>query len=154
MSLTRDIPGVGTLQIEHLLLDLNGTTSRWGRIEDGVSERLRSISPHLTVHLLSADTYGTLAETAESLGISYRVVANGEDKRAAIIELGADRSIGIGNGVNDAAMLAAARIGIAVLGGEGLSAAALRDADVLCGSMNEALDLLLNDSGLAATLRP
>jgi P-type E1-E2 ATPase len=145
---------MGTFEFEHLLLDLNGTTSRWGRIDDGVAERLRSTSPQLTVHLLSADTYGTLAETAESLGLSWRVVANGEDKRAAIVELGAERSIAIGNGVNDAAMLAAARVGIAVLGGEGLSAAALRDADVLCGSMTEALDLLLHDSGLAATLRP
>src|SRR5215212_1749949 len=154
MALTRDIPGVGTLELKHLLLDLNGTTSRWGQIEDGVRERLRSIAQHLTVHLLSADTYGTLSETAESLGLGWRVVANGEDKRTAIVELGAETSIAIGNGVNDAAMLAAARVGIAVLGGEGLSTAGLRGADVLCGSMTEALDLMLKDSGLDATFRP
>ncbi|HEY2478206.1 MAG TPA: hypothetical protein VGI17_05700 [Solirubrobacterales bacterium] len=154
MPLSRDIPGVGTFDFEHLLLDLNGTTTRWGRIEDGVADRLASLSDHLTVHLLSADTYGTLAETAESLGISWRTVANGEDKRRVVVDLGADRSIAIGNGVNDAAMLATSRVGIAVLGGEGLSSAALRGADVLCGSMVEALDLLLTESGLAATLRP
>ena len=154
MALERDIPGVGRFVFEHLLLDLNGTTTRWGELDDGVVERLRSLAGQLTIHLLSADTYGTLAETAAEIGVSSRVVANGEDKRAAIAELGADASIAIGNGSNDAAMLASARVGIAVLGGEGLACAALGGADVLCGSMVEALDLLLHRSGLAATLRP
>lgn len=154
MALRREIPGIGSFEFEHLLLDLNGTATRWAELEDGVVDGLRAISEQLTVHLLSADTYGTLASLSESIGVRSRVVANGEEKRAAVVELGADVTIAGGNGANDAAMLAAARLGIAVLGGEGLSAAALRNADVLCGSMMEALELLLSENGLAATLRP
>lgn len=154
MSLRREIPGLGELELEHLLLDLNGTTSEWGAVGEGLPHRLRDLSKDLTVHLLSADTYGTLAETAGSLGIASRVVRNGEDKRAAVVELGADHCAAIGNGANDAAMLKAACIGIAVLGGEGVATSALHTADVLCGSMEEALDLLAHKGGLAATLRP
>jgi len=71
-----------------------------------------------------------------------------------VVELGAEHCAAIGNGANDAAMLKAACIGIAVLGGEGVATSALRAADVLCGSMGEALDLLIHEAGLAATLRP
>jgi P-type E1-E2 ATPase len=154
MALRREIPGLGEIQLEHLLLDLNGTTSAWGAVGDGIRGRLRDLSEELTVHLLSADTYGTLTETAGSLEIASRVVHDGVDKHTAVVELGAEGCAAIGNGANDAAMLKAARIGIAVLGGEGLAASALRAADVLCGSMTEALDLLIHEAGLAATLRP
>jgi soluble P-type ATPase len=50
-------------------------------------------------------------------------------------------------------MLAAAALGIAVLGPEGASSTALRAADVVCPSILHALDLLLDDRALAATLR-
>jgi P-type E1-E2 ATPase len=123
-------------------------------VGEGISARLRDLSEDLTVHLLSADTYGTLAETAGSLGIASRVVCDGEDKRKAVVELGAEHCAAIGNGANDAGMLKAACIGIAVLGGEGVASSALHAADVLCGSMREALDLLVHEAGLAATLRP
>ena len=51
-------------------------------------------------------------------------------------------------------MLGVARLGIAVLGAEGASAATLRAADVICGSILDALGLLLNEAALASTLRP
>jgi soluble P-type ATPase len=50
-------------------------------------------------------------------------------------------------------MLAAAALGIAVLGPEGAGATALRAAAVVCRSAVEALDLLLDERALAATLR-
>jgi hypothetical protein len=50
--------------------------------------------------------------------------------------------------------LEAARLGFAVVGQEGASAATLRAADVVCGSILDALDLLVRPDALAATLRP
>lgn len=152
--LVRKIPGVGVLELEHLLLDLNGTISVWGRIAPGLQERLPVLARELQVHLLSADTYGTLDAIAAELGVSPLVVVNGADKLDQVLTLGADTCVAIGNGVNDAKMLAAARVGIAVVGPEGAAVPALTAADVVCHSILDALDLLIDESGLAATLRP
>lgn len=59
----------------------------------------------------------------------------------------------IGNGANDMLALLAAELGIAVIGREGLSVLALRSADVVCASIADALDLLLEPDALVATLR-
>ena len=50
-------------------------------------------------------------------------------------------------------MLREAALGIAVVGGEGAAAAALREADVVVTDVLAALDLLLNPRRLMATLR-
>jgi soluble P-type ATPase len=51
-------------------------------------------------------------------------------------------------------MLREAALGIAVIGPEGAAATAIAAADVVCRSIGEALELLLDDQALAATLRP
>ena len=53
----------------------------------------------------------------------------------------------------DAEMLATAAVGIAVLGPEGLAVRALASADLVVGSIEDALDLLLRPRRLVATLR-
>lgn len=50
-------------------------------------------------------------------------------------------------------MLAAAALGIAVLGPEGLATEALQAADLVVGQVEDALDLLLHPTRLLATLR-
>jgi soluble P-type ATPase len=59
-----------------------------------------------------------------------------------------------GNGLKDAPMLRAARLGIAIVGPEGASSAALAAAEVVCTSIIAALELLLDPVTLASTLRP
>jgi soluble P-type ATPase len=81
-------------------------------------------------------------------------VANGVGKVRIVEGLGPERCVAIGNGANDAAMLAASALGIAVVGPEGAAAAAVHAADVVCASIVVALDLLLDTRALIATLRP
>ena len=59
----------------------------------------------------------------------------------------------VGNGANDVLVLEAAALGVAVIGAEGASSAAMRSADVVCTSVHDALDLLLDHRTLVATLR-
>jgi soluble P-type ATPase len=76
-------------------------------------------------------------------------------EKAALVELfGSGRSVAIGNGANDRDMLREAALGIAVIGPEGAAAVTIAVADVVCRSIEDALDLLLDDQTLAATLRP
>jgi soluble P-type ATPase len=154
MGLRVEIPGSARLELEHLVLDVNGTITDRGALIDGVAERLRRLSEALGVHLLSADTFGTLDEVRSAVGAEGALVASGEDKRRVVLELGSSTCAAVGNGVNDAAMLEAAALGIAVLGPEGAAGTAIRAADVVCHSILDALDLLLDERALRATLRP
>ncbi len=153
MTFSLDIPGRPPLALEHLLLDQNGTLTNRGTLIDGVAERLARLRGRLELHLLSADTFGTLDELVRQLGIEGHRISTGADKRAFLHALGPRRCAAIGNGNNDVAMLDAAAVGIAVVGPEGASAAAVAAADVVCGSVLDALELLLDERVLIATLR-
>lgn len=153
MPLSFDIPGSGPLQLEYLVLDVNGTLSDRGILIEGVEESLRTLRNSLEVRLLSADTFGNVDAIAENLGLQADRISRGEEKRAYLQRLGSDRCVAIGNGANDAAMLSVARLGIAVVGPEGAAAATLRTADIVCGSILDALGLLRNEAALVSTLR-
>ena len=106
------------------------------------------------MHLLSADTFGSLARLAATLGAHSRIIRDGAEKAAAVRELGARRCAAIGNGANDSGMLREAALGIAVIGPEGAAAGTIAAADIVCHSIGDALELLLDDRVLVATLRP
>jgi len=148
-----EIPGAGSLKFDHLVLDLNGTLSDRGELIRGVNGRVNRLSGYLVLHLVTADTFGTAAQLASRLGLPLTTIATGADKAAFVTGLGADVTVAIGNGRNDEAMLRAARLGIAVIGPEGAASATLRAADVVCRSVTDALDVLLDQRLLIATLR-
>ena len=150
------IPGRETLCIKYLVLDLNGTLAFDGVLIAGVAERLERLQRQLSVYLLTADMHGTAAKLADDLKVELKRIehtAEAERKRRFVTELGENFVAAIGAGANDAEMLRAAALGIAVLGPEGLAAAALSAADVVTPGINEALDLLLVPNRLITTLR-
>lgn len=151
------LPGRGlTLEIFHLLLDVNGTLTVDGGLIPGVKERIELLKDKLVVHLLTADTFGRGAEAAAELGTRFKRVdpnQGGLDKKGFLIELGKEKVAAIGNGYNDIYMLEDAALGIAVIGREGCSAEAIKRADIVVNNINDALDLLLNTKRIVATLR-
>ncbi|HLV33966.1 MAG TPA: hypothetical protein VKY59_02580 [Spirillospora sp.] len=152
--ITIDIPGRGKLELEHLVLDVNGTIACDGVLIPGVKERLAVLDEYVDVHLLTADTHGQQAAIDAELGLTATIVQHGTmEKGAYVLALGADHVAAVGNGANDAAMFNAAALRIAVLGPEGMAAALLANADVLVRDINDGLDLLLRPNRLVATLR-
>jgi soluble P-type ATPase len=147
------LPGLPTLELQLLLLDVNGTLSERGSLIDGVADRLARLRGLVDVQLVSADTFGTLDAIAQALAVGASRVGAGEAKLELLDRLGRERCVVIGNGANDALALDAAALGIAVIGPEGASTAAVRSADVVCTSITDALDLLVDVDALAATLR-
>ena len=150
------IPGRENYKLSHLVLDLNGTLALDGELIEGVEERLRRLSKLLKLFIVSADTFGSASGLKEKLKAEIHLVEKGEEaaqKLALVEKLGRDKTICIGNGVNDAAMLKGAAIGICVLGREGASATAITGSDVVIPDINAALELLLNTDRLVATLR-
>lgn len=154
--ITTVIPGLGNIQIAHLLLDVNGTLTTDGDLIAGVEQRITGLRNMLSIMLVTADTRGTASALAERLDIAVQRVPAGVEAQAKADlarRLGAEQVAAIGNGANDAAMLQVARIGIAVLGDEGLAVSALQSADLVANSIVGALDLLLDPVRLVSTLR-
>ncbi len=151
-----EIPGRGLLQLEHLVLDVNGTIAKDGRLLEKVAKPLTALKDRLTVHLVTADTYGKQDNIDIMLAVKAVRLKPGneaEQKAEFIRSLGAEKVVAIGNGANDAAMLKQAAIGIAVLGDEGLAVEALQAADLFILSAIDAFSLLEFPSRLIATLR-
>ncbi|MCJ7823719.1 MAG: hypothetical protein MUP44_02345 [Anaerolineales bacterium] len=151
-----NIPGRGTIQLKHLVSDVNGTLALDGQLLDGVPEGLLALSDRLQIHLLTADTHGRQAQIDEQLGLrAVRIPKGGETKAKAtyIKGLGSESVVALGQGANDAGMLREAVIGIAVASVEGLAIESLTSADVVVPDINAAFELLEHPTRLVATLR-
>jgi soluble P-type ATPase len=154
--ITIDVPGFRHLRLTDLVLDYNGTLAENGRLIAGVGEALKALADRLDIHVLTADTFGQAG--SETAGLPCRVTVLPAGKQAAgkrdfVRNLGADRTVCIGNGRNDRFMLGEAALGIAVVLGEGAASEALAAADVVCTDILHALDLLRHPLRLVATLR-
>jgi len=151
-----DIPGFGSIRLEHLVSDYTGTLSVNGKIVPGIKDRLNRISKFLKIHILTADTFGTARSELEGVDCEIHILkgANHDVKKEDYVKkIGAGSVIAFGNGTNDRRMLKAVKIGVAVCLAEGCSIDAISSADILVTSASDALDLLLNPKRLKATLR-
>lgn len=151
-----EIPGAGSLTIENLILDFNGTVATDGKIPAGVARRLERLSRSLRLFVVSADTYGNVSKTFR--GTKVEVVRtltsqSSREKVAFLRRLGGKKTAAIGNGYNDRLLLKEAALGIAVIGKEGAAPQALRSCDVVVHEVADALDLLLRPLRTKATLR-
>lgn len=150
------VPGYKTVKLNYMVLDYNGTLSCDGEVIQGVKKRLSTLSEQLSVHVITADTFGKVESRLKDVPCEITVLPlENQDlaKLEYIKELGADRTVCIGNGRNDRLMLKAAALGIAVVLEEGAAVETVMDADVVFTSINSALDLLGNPLRLTATLR-
>lgn len=155
MALVIDIPGFKRLELAHLVLDLNGTLARDGQLLGGVRPALMRLAQNLSVRVVTADTFGT----ARALFPPPLLVAvltpghEGEQKRDLVLSLGAEQTAALGNGANDALMLSAAGLAVAVIGPEGAATSAIQAAHLAVTDSLGALELLLHPQRLIATLR-
>ena len=155
MSLTIDIPGWRRLELEHLVLDLNGTVALDGALLPGVAQAVDQLGQSLACHLVTADTFGTAAGLFGP-GVTVQVIRAGDEgaqKLALVNRLGPEKVAALGNGANDVEMLRASALGIAVLAEEGACAQAIAAADIVTPGPLAALQLLLKTDRLRATMR-
>ncbi|MBN1949441.1 MAG: HAD hydrolase family protein [Candidatus Cloacimonetes bacterium] len=150
------IPGWKVLNINHLVLDFNGTLAEDGRILPGIKEKLITLSEKVEIHILTADTHQGVRKSF--LGCNYHIEIIPDSSQASckcqyIQQLGADSVVAVGNGNNDASMLAEAALGIAVIQSEGASARTIAAADIIFNDIEKALETLNNQCRLIASLR-
>lgn len=154
--ITIDIPGYKLLQLRHLVLDYNGTLAVDGALLPGVAGALHILAAHMQIHVLTADTFGTTQDALADVPCIVNILlpqAQDSAKRDYVVALGAEGCVAVGNGRNDALMLQAAALGIAVLQAEGTAVVTLTAADVVTPTILDALALLTQPRRLIATLR-
>lgn len=151
-----EIPGYAEFQFHHLLLDVNGTIAKDGKLLEGVADLLKELRAKLDIHLITADTHGSQQDIDRLLNLAAVLIPSQNQLKAKLdyIEaLGADSVFAVGNGANDARMLERAAIGVAIVGPEGACTETLLKAKVVVPDVRAALELLLYPKRLAATLR-
>jgi soluble P-type ATPase len=151
-----DIPGWGAMEIDNIVLDMNGTIATDGRILPEVKEKINSLSEKIKFYTLTVDTYQTADEEIQDINMEL-VKVRGKDSQKGKMEflkiLNLENTVAIGNGNSDQVILKEAGLGIAVLGDEGMSISAMKQADLMVKSISDALDLFLKPKRLIATLR-
>ena len=154
--ITTSIPDFGDLELHHLVTDYNGTLALDGAVLSGVAKRLKLLAHDLTIHVITADTYGLAREQLADLPVQLTIIPeeNQADVKLRYIEaLGVGKVVAVGNGRNDRKMIASAALGIALIQEEGGAAETIIHADIIATSILDALDLLANPDRLKATLR-
>lgn len=150
------IPHFKELDLRHIVLDYNGTLAKDGILKVEVKERLKTLCQLLNVHVITSDTFGNVQSQLKDFNLNVNILCSNNhtlEKADYIKELGADTCFAIGNGNNDELMLKCAAVSIALIGDEGCSTKALINSDIVCKEISDALDLLLNENRLIASLR-
>lgn len=151
-----DIPDFGTLDLDHVVLDFNGTIAEDGELLPGVAERIRALAKIMNVCVVTADTHGTCADKLNGLPCRVSVIGAGDEAHAKlkyVRSLGTERCAAFGNGANDCLMLKDCALGVAVVQAECACAQTIAAADMVATNIDNGLDLLLRPTRLLAGLR-
>lgn len=151
-----EIPGVGDIEIENLVLDYNGTLATGGFLQDGVGKLIDELATSIKIYVITADTFGSVESELVNLPIEIVKLTSSDERKEKlelVEKLGPKVTVAMGNGNNDAFMLKASIVGICIMGQEGCSKSALDSSDMVIGNSKSALELLVYTDRLKATLR-
>jgi soluble P-type ATPase len=148
-------PGQEPLEIDFILLDFEGTLVSDRRIHPKAKDKINLLSKRTKIYILATGEKERLEEVLIKVKAEIIYLKEGETsqrKLDLLRQLGAARTLAIGNGVDDAPMIEEARLGICIIGKEGASAEAIQKADVVVTNILDALDFLLKPLRQKATL--
>ena len=145
-----DVPGREIIEIEHVVLDYNGTIALDGQLIEGAAWRIRELCKSAHVYVLTA-----VRSQCDGLGAEVKTFprANAAECKEEIVRALGGKVACVGNGFNDIKMFDISDLSIAIMDGEGVCAGMIAHSDVLVRSAEEGLDLLLKTDRLRATLR-
>jgi soluble P-type ATPase len=155
--ITVTMPDGRILEYEHVVFDYNGTLAEDGMLRDSVRELLRELAVQVHVAVITADTFGLARDQLSNVaGVELIIMdshSTGTEKARYVREWGTEKTVAVGNGVNDQPMFFIAGLKIAVLGPEGASSGVLAAANIVVKSPEDAIRLLLKTKRLIATSR-
>jgi len=148
-------PGQSHLEIEFILIDFEGTLAQDRRVHPKVKDKINLLSKRTKIYILAKGEAELVEEMLKKVRAEVTYFKEGEasEKKLDLLrQLGANRTVAIGNGVDDAPMIEEAGLGICVMGKEGTFPEAMKKADVVFMNILDALDFLLKPLRQKATL--
>jgi len=148
-------PGQEPLEIEFILLDFEGSLASDRRVHPKAKDKINLLSKRTKIYILLKGDKELVVETLRKVRAEVIHLAEGEasqGKLNLLRQLGPNRTVAIGNGVDDAPMIEEAGLGICVISKEGTSSDVLKKADVVVSNILDALDFLLKPLRQKATL--
>ena len=148
-------PGQSNLEIEFILLDFAGTLASDRRVHPKAKDKINLLSKRTKIYILTVEEKERVEEVLKKLKAEIVYLREGESsqkKLDLLRQVGPARTVAIGNGVDDVAMIEEAGLGVCVLGKEGTSSEAMKKAAVVFMNIVDALDFLLKPLRQEASL--
>jgi soluble P-type ATPase len=147
--------GQEPLEIDFILLDFEGTLASDRRVHPKAKDKINLLSKRTKIYILTKEEKILMEEVLKKVKAEIIYLMEGEasqQKLDLLRQLGANRTVAIGNGVDDVPMIEEAGLGISVMGKEGTFSEAMKKADVVFMNILDALDFLLKPLRPKATL--
>ena len=148
-------PGQEPLEIDFILLDFEGTLASDRRVHPKAKDKINLLSKRAKIHILTKDGKERAEEVLRKVKAEIISFAEGESsqkKLDVLRQLGATRTVAVGNGADDGPMMGEAVFGLCVIGKEGASSEVVKNANVVFTDILDALDFLLKPLRQKATL--
>ena len=148
-------PSQGNLEIEFILIDFEGTLALDRRVHPKAKDKINLLSKRAKIYILTKEEKEHAEEVLKKVKAEIIYLTEGESsqkKLDLLRQLGANRTVAIGNGADDVPMIEEAGLGICVLGKEGTFSEAIKKADVVFMNILDTLDFLLKPLRQKATL--
>ena len=153
--ITLQRPGQVALEIDFILIDFEGTLASDRRIHPKAKDKINLLSKRAKIYILTKGEKEHAEEVLKKVKAEITYLMEGkssQQKLDLLRQLGASRTVAIGNGADDVPMIEEAGFGICVLGKEGTFSEAVKKADVVFMDILDALDFLLKPLRQRATL--
>ena len=122
-------PGQNDVEIEFVLIDFEGTLASDRRVHPKAKDKINLLSKRSKIYILTKEEKESAEEILKRVKAETIYLKEGEasqQKLDLLRQLGAARTVAIGNGVDDVPMIEEAGLGIAVMGKEGTSSETMK----------------------------
>ena len=150
------IKGAGkeALNIENIVLDLNGTLANYGTVSDKTKALILELKAlDYNIVIISGDIRGNASVIAKELGLKLLLGGDSEEKAKQMQQFDANTTAAIGNARIDIGTFQNAKISIATIQNEGIHTGILDYVDIIVPTIEDALNLFIETKALEATLR-
>lgn len=141
------------INIKNIIFDFNGTIANNGKVSNETLKKMSELTKKFNVYILTADTFGTVEKIFDDTSIKVLIIDEKKDKEYFLKEIGFENTISLGNGQNDLRLISKSKIGIGVLGNEGIFSKLILESDIIIKNIFHFFKMIDNPKKLVATLR-